>query len=108
MTLGTKVGARRWPYASAHPDCWQQPWAGIVLDQADPRAWAGTIAFPFPEANICPLMVACHVTTLLDDKIPVLWDFGDHARVYWEDAKHLRSYEEDVAAWQAARELERR
>lgn len=46
MKPGTQVGAERWPYDHAHPDCWQRPLAGEVLEVTDPRAWANTIAFP--------------------------------------------------------------
>lgn len=94
--------------ASAHPDCWGRPWGGVVLEQTDPRAWAGTTAFPDEYPN--PLAIACHVARcesqgLLDDRIPVFWDFG---RVWWERPEAIRPYDEDQAAWRIAREAKRR
>lgn len=57
---------------------------GIVLANDDPRAWAGTLAFP--EANPEPAAVREHVlkvASLLDHKRPVLWAF-ENPRVYWD------------------------
>jgi hypothetical protein len=100
MPVGTRVGAERWPYHAAHPDCWGKPLAGTVLDKADPRAWAGSLAFP--GSNPDPKAVRAHVERqeaagfLQDGKVPVAWDFG---KVYWERTEKLRTYEADVAAW---------
>ena len=86
----------------------RRPWAGVLFDVIDPRAWANTIAFP--EERPSALAVACHVARcqhegLLDDRVPVLWDFGDYQRVMWERPRILRPYREDVAAWRVARRL---
>ena len=44
---GVEVGCRyRWPQDGSHPNCWQPPLKGVVLEQSDPRAWMGTLAFP--------------------------------------------------------------
>jgi len=108
MKTGTRVGAGRWPNSASHPDTWERPLGGTVLEMDDPRAWAGTIAFstetPDPDA------VACHVQWcksqgLLDGKIPVLWDFG---KVFWESTDSLVPYIEDCARWRVARRFQRR
>lgn len=101
MNPGTLVGAERWPYDG------RRPWSGIVLDPIDPRAWAGSIAFPVDRPS--PLAVACHVAWcetegLLDDRIPVLWEFG---KVYWERPAVVRRYDEDKILWRAHRRLKR-
>jgi len=44
LPVGAEVGAQRWPYHAAHPDCWWRPWKGVVLALDDPRAWSRTIA----------------------------------------------------------------
>jgi hypothetical protein len=47
ISCGIEVGCRyRWPNDGCHPDCWQPPLKGVVLEQKDPRAWKGTLAFP--------------------------------------------------------------
>ena len=107
LPLGTKVGAQRWPYHHAHPDAWGRPWAGVVLALDDPRAWAETVAFPWPQPD--PAAVTAHVTKcrargwLSDGRVPVLWSFGDEERVHWESTDSLRPYWEDLAAWAAER-----
>lgn len=58
---------------------------GTVLAKDDPRAWAGSLAFP--EASPDASAVAAHVARceargyLSDAKQPVLWDFG---KLYWD------------------------
>lgn len=47
LTVGTEVGARRWPYHAAHPDYWGPPWKGVLVAENDPRACEKTLAFPF-------------------------------------------------------------
>lgn len=102
---GEKVGAQRWPYAAAHPDCWGRPWAGVVLAQDDPQAWARTLRFttdsPDP-AEVRAWVEHCHAEGLLDSAVPVLWAF-DEPRVYWQDVAGLRPYADDLAAWFEAR-----
>lgn len=59
---------------------------GTVLAPDDPRAWAGSLAFPGPEP--APDKVRAHVRRcraagqLEDDRAPVLWDFGG---IYWDN-----------------------
>jgi hypothetical protein len=58
---------------------------GTVLARDDPRAWAGTLAFP--EEKPDPEAVQAHVkrhTPRLNDKHPVLWDTFSEPRVYWD------------------------
>lgn len=98
---GCEVGAERWPWSAAHPDCWGLPWKGVVLSPTDPRAWRGTLAFPRGEPD--PVAVRAHVArhpALGASRVPVLWEFGE---VHWENADRLRPYAEDVAAWELAR-----
>lgn len=99
------VGAQRWPYHAAHPECWLQPWKGVVLDRDDPRAWAESVAFPTkrPNRQQVKAHVAAHPT--LANKLPVLWNFGTYKKIFWESVENLRSYEGDVAAWEADRAL---
>ena len=62
---------------------------GLVLAADDPRAWAGTMAFPDTSLDAPPAAedVTAHLAkhsalgTPLGGKVPVLWSFG---RVYWE------------------------
>lgn len=111
MKIGSKVGAHRWPYNAAHPDCWGRPWSGVVLEVTDPRAWAGSIAFPSKPTRA---QVAAHVAHCeangsdFSDRAPVLWDFGPNgSSVHWEKVdgtEHaIRPYAEDLEAWSAAR-----
>ena len=112
METGTKVGARRWPYAACHPDCWGRPWAGKTLAVDDPKAWAQSLAFPTAKpkrAEVKAHVERCRAQGLLQDKTPVLWDFGDKTRVYWEDTSSLRAYAQDLKEWEEAhaREMQR-
>jgi hypothetical protein len=103
ITVGMQVGAGRWPCSGAHPDGWMTPWQGEVLDRADPRAWAGSVAFPTrrPNSKAVAAHVARHPT--MTNKVPVLWDFGTHGKVlYWERLDSVLPYAEDVAAWKQA------
>jgi hypothetical protein len=58
---------------------------GTLLAIDDPRAWAGSLAFP--DAVPDPELVKAHVARciargdLRGDERPVLWDFG---KVYWD------------------------
>lgn len=101
--IGARVGAHRWPYSAAHPDCWLKPYAGEVLADDDPRAWAGTIAFPTDDPDpvkVCDHVAWCKSQGLLSDVQPVLWEFG---RVHWE--KSLIDYGADYAEWFQARSI---
>jgi hypothetical protein len=92
---------QRWPLSAAHPDCWGLPWKGTVLAPDDPRAWAGTLAFPRGEPE--PEAVRAHLARhpgLAVRSVPVLWEFG---QVDWERREALRPYLQDVAAWEAER-----
>lgn len=103
MNVGTRVGAERWPYSAAHPDCWGQPWAGVVLAKDDPRAWADTLAF---RGTPTVEQVREHLARVggIPSFVPVLWEFGpDGSRCYWEPVASLRTYAEDVAEWKAAK-----
>ncbi len=107
VKVGSRVGAGRWPYAACHPDCWGKPWQGLVLAVDDPRAWAGTLAFPGKRPNreaVKAHVAWCRAQGLLDDRQPVLWAFGDRKQVYWESAASLRPYAQDLEAWTAARQ----
>lgn len=105
---GTKVGARRWPYAAAHPDCWGAPRQGVVLAEDDPRAWADSLAFPHrtPTADEAQAHVKwCRQRGYLSNRQPVLWDFGDVQQVFWEPSDSLAYMERDFAAWRHERAL---
>lgn len=108
MEAGTKVGAGRWPYAAAHPGCWQTPWVGTVLRQDDPCVWKGSIAFGNrtpTQAETTAHVAWCHAQGLLKDEAPVLWDFGKSGlKVHWERTTSLRSVAQDLAEWHRERE----
>lgn len=113
LTLtGVEVGCRyRWPQDGCHPDCWQQPLKGVVLDQANPRAWQGSLAFPcrdgaLPDPDrVKAHVVWCHGEGLLNDKVPVLYESVDAAGpfVQWDDLDQLLPYAEMLAVWETAR-----
>ncbi len=108
MKIGTKVGAKRWPYAHAHPGCWNQPWVGTVVAKDDPRVWQGTIAFPgnrLPSAAKVKAHVEWCLSQGLLTGIPVLWNFDGPTgpRVYWEKPENVVPYADDLAAWELAR-----
>ncbi|WP_035538924.1 hypothetical protein [Paraburkholderia hospita] len=106
LAVGDAVGARRWPYASAHPDAWGTPWKGILLAVNDPRAWAGNPALRSQQA--IDQQAWCHEHGSLADTVPVLWDFGDRQAVFFQsvardDRCHaLRPYADDCREWEAA------
>jgi hypothetical protein len=106
---GTFVGAGRWPNRHAHPDHWQKPVRGQVLEFCDVRAWANTIHFPedVPHAgDVMGVALRLRNEGKLDGLTPVEWDFVTHRRVLWEKTASLRPYE-DVQLWKAARALRR-
>jgi hypothetical protein len=112
MLPGTEVSTTyRWPYDSAHPDCWQQPHRGILLAENDPRAWAGSLAFPpaigstllalFPTQTA----VDAHIAQLAERGIPVtgrpvMYDFG----VMWEITEKTMPYSVIYEKWVKARQ----
>lgn len=106
MDVGTKVGARRWPYHAAHPDCWGRPHSGVVLSRRDPRAWQDTMRF----AGQLPSQA--EVDAIVDandarcsgqyDTVPVLWTFGEEQVAYFERIDRLRPYAKDLADWTAS------
>lgn len=109
--IGDSVGAHRWPYWAAHPDCWGKPWGGVVIALDDPRAWANTLAFPTPDPD--PEKVKAHVQwcksqDLLKDKCAVLWDFEGKAvptfESYGRNSDYdVRPYANDFRKWKQER-----
>ena len=111
FNVGTEVSTEnRWPYDSAHPDCWREPWKGIQLAPNDPRAWQNTVRFPgrLPEQA----EVDKHLADLRERNIPltgmpVLWEFGDEQRVGWETADKVVPYQQCLLHWRVARATKR-
>ena len=103
---GTIVGAQRWPQPlhSGLP-----PWKGVVLAIDDPLAWRGSIAFgddPLPE-HIADHIRFCQARGLLQNTVPVLWDFRSRTAVYWELLVPVgpeRYHEDDLALWRIYRQ----
>ncbi|GAB3554065.1 hypothetical protein GCM10027343_41690 [Noviherbaspirillum agri] len=105
---GTWVGAGRWPNQNAHPNHWQKPIRGQVLDFCDVRAWANSIHFPEDNPHAGDVMghaLRLRAEGALEGLTPVCWDFITHRRVTWEKTSALRTYEDDVLIWRAARAL---
>lgn len=103
---GTWVGAGRWPNQKLHPDFWQKPLRGQVLDFCDVRAWANSVHFPEDTPHSGAVMghaLALRAQGVLEGLTPVCWEFGEHQRVLWERDIALHAYEEDVALWREAR-----
>lgn len=111
--VGMEVGAKRWPYESAHPACWLEPLKGIVLAPDDLRAWERTW-YGHSQAAVDAHLAWCRQENLLDDALPVLWTSASgEAFVFWSEPNLLRPYAEDLALWKEAkafalRSLERR
>jgi len=112
MLAGAEVGCRyRWPNDGCHPDCWQLPLKGIVLEQTDPRAWKGSLAFPcrdgaLPDADKVKAHVErCHDEGLLTDKVPVVYEGVDAAGPFlqWDSIDQLLPYADMVAEWENTR-----
>lgn len=104
MEPGTLVGSKRWPYAHAHPDCWNRPWSGTLLSVDDPRAWKDSVALGpgVPSKQATAAHVAwCRAQGGLST-VPVLWHFDGPKgpRIYWERPEDLRPYAVDVADWE--------
>jgi len=120
MTLdkfnGIEVGCRyRWPYDGCHPDCWQPPLKGVVLNQTDPRAWKGTLAFPcrdgaLPDSEeVKAHVLRCHGEGLLNDKVPVLYQGVDATGpfVQWDDLDSLLPYADIMSEWEKVKAKKR-
>jgi hypothetical protein len=112
ILAGAEVGCRyRWPFDGCQPDCWQPPLKGVVLDQTDPRAWKGTLAFPcrdgaLPDADKVKIHVEwCLGQGLLKDKVPVQYEGVDALGpfIQWDDINALLPYVEMLAEWEKAR-----
>ena len=120
---GDLVGAGRWPLSGAHPDLWESPHSGRVLERNDPRAWANTLAFPHHEpsqeevdAHLARLALRKQAENLgwmkrsetaePEGTLPVAWEFAS-GKVYWEPAARLRPFDEDLEAWEIARKKAR-
>lgn len=132
FTVGMEVGAGRWPWHGAHPDCWGKPWKGMVLSPDDPRAWESTIAFPGTSQVPTRGEVLLHLWSVKNmyhwafkehmspemwrkeyDKpntFPILWDFDGKRKVFWaRPAKHdldiygAKPYKLDLLLWKKER-----
>lgn len=108
MRVGEAVGARRWPSDTSHPSNWGAPHLGRVLDVRDPRAWAGTIAFPTPTPD--QSAVDEYVDRLLEEQgafaaVPVLWNFNNTQVVFWEREEVLVPYATDYTNWLRAKAM---
>lgn len=102
LKVGALVGARRWPYHGAHPDCWGRPHVGVLLGQRDRRAWGRTLAFsePLPaQAAVDRHVHWCREQVLLTGCVPVLWRFPDGMRVHWEGISGLRPARLHAEEW---------
>ncbi|SNT21846.1 hypothetical protein SAMN06265795_117100 [Noviherbaspirillum humi] len=108
LKTGTLVGAGRWPNRKAHPDEWERPVSGQVLEFCDVRAWANTIHFPVDDphpGDVMGMALKLKEQGLLEGLTPVCWDFGSHKQVLWEKTANLRPYAEDIQLWQACKAL---
>jgi hypothetical protein len=84
MNIGDQVATKTgWPYQGAHPDCWQSPWTGTLVNYNDPRLWFDTLAFPARSYPDGPTQeqVDAHCAALdkrgdtpKDDRLGVVWD----------------------------------
>ena len=101
--VGATVGAGRWPYTHAHPDCWLEPLQGTVLRVDSPSAWRGTFAFPGKDLpsqqEVTHHVLTCQSQGLLLSEVPVTWETDKGPKVYWEHVDSLRSYAQDYAEW---------
>jgi hypothetical protein len=83
----------------------------VVLDQTDPRAWKGSLAFPcrdgaLPDADKVKAHVGwCHGQGLLNDKLPVLYQGVDATGpfIQWDSLDQLLPYAEMLDEWEKAR-----
>jgi hypothetical protein len=84
MLAGAEVGCRyRWPNDGCHPDGWLPPLKGVMLEQTDPRAWQGSLAFPCRDG-------------LYEGVDAVLF-------IQWDTIDQLLPYADMVTEWQQAR-----
>ena len=111
MKPGTEVSTDyRCPMDSAHPDCWKEPWKGIVLANNDPRAWAGTVAMAYDD-NPSQERVDAHLADLAEREIEqtsiaVLYDFDGNPAVHWEPADKVKPYADVLREWHCRRQQE--
>jgi hypothetical protein len=111
MNPGTEVSTEyRWPYDAAHPDCWQEPWKGILLAPNDPRAWQNTVRFPgrLPEqAEVDQHLADLHQRDTPLTAVPVLYDFDGEASVQWETPDKVVPYHQCLLHWRVVRAVKR-
>ena len=111
MNPGTEVRTEyRWPYDCAHPDCWQEPWKGILLAPNDPRAWKNTVRFPgrLPEqAEVDQHLADLRQRDTPLTGVPVLYDFDGEASVQWEATDKVVPYQQCLLHWRVARSEKR-
>lgn len=113
LPVGTAVASRhRWPYDSAHPDCWAPPHKGVILAKDDPRAWFDTIAYPssrYPDgpnqAEVSTWVNQCLAEGWLVGRVPVLWTCSMTGQkfVQWEDCEKLAHYYDGLNHWKGER-----
>ena len=105
LEVGMKVGAKRWPYSSAHPDAWSTPHSGFILSIRSPEAWKGTMAFGdrLPTQEEVDLHLAKVGLKDASSIVPVQWDFDGKKVVHWEAPEALTHYFKDLEAWAIAR-----
>jgi len=101
FTVGTRVGAQRWPLCGAHPDAWEPPHVGTLLALDDPDAWPGLAPWATP-ADLPAHVARLQAEGLLTMHVPVRWDFG---QVHWERWDQLTTPERDRHNWGVARDL---
>lgn len=106
MKTGDWVGGGYWANKASHPDHWGRPFAGQIIPHEDSRAWANTPEFPDSMPNGSQIMskvLAMKEKGLLDDIVPVLWDFKTFRVVKWERKSNIVPYAEEMAKWRAAK-----
>ena len=109
-SAGTKVGAGRWPYSGSHPDCWERPVLGVVLDKRSTSAWRNTVAFGkvVTKSEVNAHVDQCEARGLLLGVVPVAWTFNGKKCIHWERLSSLRSPAQDLAEWLEAHNRARR
>lgn len=107
MTPGTEVSTHyRWPHDSAHPDCWREPWKGILLAPNDPRAWTNTVRFPgrVPErAEVDQHLADLNERAIPLTGFPVLYDFDGEPTAQWERTDNVVPYQQCLLHWRVVR-----
>lgn len=97
VSVGARVARRSKPVLQP----WMAyEWLGTILDQDDPRAWGGSVAFydkPVLAEDTAKHVAWCHEQGLLPPtEFPVLWEFrtaqGDpEPKVYWENVNTVEA-----------------